>query len=421
MVNFKSEKFLTNLLIVLSIYVLNIIFKTSHDTILLQIFIFVVFSLTIFLFNRDLFASYILCNVFISIGIQSSFIGNNPNYLFLVLSILVLIVMLFYDFRFNTIKNLLPLNLYIFIIYYFLVNTLLISTNAQTEYYVLHFKMLLLSIFVAYQFRNKLSVKLFENTILYSSVIVSIHTLLLFIFGYDIGISDRSDFIDIIPDRNYLSHMLSYGFIIGLNRIINVYDKKLFYIIFLIIIILAQIETASRGGLIATLASSLLILYYQKNIKNKLKYILILFLFSLFLLPLFINSVLFTRFEDNESLITVSSRSFIWEKTLDEFWNQDILYKLFGGGYFHGVQNLNSGISIHNNFFEILFDLGFIGLGLFLYIFYKSYKKSDLIKRSLIAVTFVECFSLTPWMNIFFWLKLVYFSINTKFLNAKEF
>jgi hypothetical protein len=103
----------------------------------------------------------------------------------------------------------------------------------------------------------------------------------------------------------------------------------------------------------------------------------------------------------------------IWIKSFDLFANSNYLILLFGGGTNYALELCGKAmqtdkLSPHNNFLQILYDYGFVGLAFFVFFIGKIYLK---IKKNILAVGLLFSFVLTsfstvPLIYIPFWFLL---------------
>lgn len=185
-------------------------------------------------------------------------------------------------------------------------------------------------------------------------------------------LTSRNSFIkDILTGVNVVFYALLYipWIVTFPNK-----SKKLVAIVCLIIISIMSIKRSA----IIILIGALLIMVFDRGggVMVKLKRILISALVVVVLLLLYTpNSPIadvITRFEYLEE-DGGNGRVDIYEDVCDAFKNQSMLNKVFGSG-FRAVQNTlfsqygySGYISAHNDFLEVLYDYGWIGF--FLYIF----------------------------------------------------
>jgi hypothetical protein len=219
-------------------------------------------------------------------------------------------------------------------------------------------------------------------------------------------------------DPNYLGSVIVIGIVISFFYYLNNVEEKIIFRIFYLTNVLMGFATlgllASRGAFIAALLPIIYILYKKtKSIKN-IFYVIAFGCIALFILwNTNISAPLIQRFNENTTG-TGSERTDIWESSFKAFYRLDIVRILFGGGtnfsdYLCG-KAFGTGIkSAHNNYLQILYDYGIIGLVTFLYVFYSWYKsnRNNILATSLILVIAIISMSLSPLIYFTFWFLLV--------------
>ena len=72
-----------------------------------------------------------------------------------------------------------------------------------------------------------------------------------------------------------------------------------------------------------------------------------------------------------------SGRAYIWRAIIDAYFENSVLWQIFGSGYY-GVVNLMRGavIAAHNDYFEALYNYGIVGFGSIIAMFVLLLKKS---------------------------------------------
>lgn len=189
-------------------------------------------------------------------------------------------------------------------------------------------------------------------------------------------------------DQNVLAVSLTIPFLIivdNLNK--KKTRKKIFRIVYLIIILYAIILTGSRGGLLslAGATSVYLLLSSRKSISKKIKISFITIAISALLFigfPILIPEVIIDRFSISSVVSSGGTgRVEIWSNAFQIFRDSSIINQLFGNGYYSSVSLFRSyfgrGVGMHNDFVTLIIELGIIGFMIFVYLY------SFLIKRSI--------------------------------------
>jgi len=171
-------------------------------------------------------------------------------------------------------------------------------------------------------------------------------------------------------DSNYLSFFIGVTSLLALFKIRHLICAKdrNFYRVIAIILLISLTLLISRGAVVALAAACLY--YYKKTIFSHR--IIGLTLAILLIGGIFYYTGLLDGFImrfDSESMETGSGRTNIWEAGFNTFLNKGDMTILFGAGdnqaskmaYLDGIY-----FSPHNNFIEVLFNFGYVGLSLFL-------------------------------------------------------
>ncbi len=119
------------------------------------------------------------------------------------------------------------------------------------------------------------------------------------------------------------------------------------------------------------------------------------------------------RFKD-ETTSTASERTIIWEKSFALFNHSDPKTLIFGGGstfsnHLSGRAMNSVYISPHNNFLEILYDYGIVGLSFFILLLVYWFRKNskNILGTSMIMILILSSMSLSPLMYLPFWFLIV--------------
>jgi len=195
----------------------------------------------------------------------------------------------------------------------------------------------------------------------------------------------------------------SIYYLVLLLPFVLICEKKLLRNVMIFAILICVLISMKRTAFIAVIGSLILffVLKREKQLNKKsgvkLKNILyiILGIILIYLIYSFISDKLgfniLDRFNNNN--IDISSGRFdIYRMVLDDFYISDIFQMFFGHGY-NSVVYLTGGLSAHNDFLEILYDFGIVGLMLYVFIYinllsiYKVFKKNRYINSEAFLVS----------------------------------
>lgn len=179
-------------------------------------------------------------------------------------------------------------------------------------------------------------------------------------------------------------------FIVPLSLMVfNVLNKKGSRILQIIIMLLAfycVLMSGSRGALIATVIAIIITLLQSGKVDIKsvlivtVVAIVVLLLAIRYIIPLIPDDVL-TRMSLKALLKDGGSgRGDLWTDAVRKIWNGSVLRMMFGYGQY-GLTVGTKGMSqtMHNQFIQQISNYGFVGLSLYMFLIYKSYKS---IKRN---------------------------------------
>lgn len=158
------------------------------------------------------------------------------------------------------------------------------------------------------------------------------------------------------------AQMAIFSFYLSLYYFLRVKSKSIKFLVLIIIItsIVAIITSGSRGAILAILISVIFLLLKNKKLilRNKFKFGLVFFVSIIFL---FIAIPLDSIYSSFEVIGTSSDKSSLGRLKLYNF-SLDSFYKapLFGNGW--DYIRLTQGLPAHTLFFQLLAELGIIGL-----------------------------------------------------------
>lgn len=236
---------------------------------------------------------------------------------------------------------------------------------------------------------------------------------------------------NLIPESEiyvYLYQIIPY-LTLWITSALFIFKKPLQISIILLFIILILYST-KRGPLVSMGLGFLLIFLFQGKINIKHFFLLtIVLLIGYIIINMYFESYLVEwsgRWTANEDDIS-NGREDIWELLINHYTNQDFLTIIFGNGYeaTHKLtyKYLWSGIGAHNDFIEILYNMGIVGFTIFALLIFSwikitffSIKRKEQYAPMLIYL--LTCFilgsvvssNLTRFTTIYFSIYFYYFS-----------
>lgn len=201
-------------------------------------------------------------------------------------------------------------------------------------------------------------------------------------------------------DSNYTSFFIGIIILISLfyaSRTSSWITRNVYYVIVVILVVCMGL-LISRGSIIA-LAIALLF-YFRKSIFSVkiIKYGLLLGVVGFILYTTGLLDDIITRFHDSD-MEDGSGRTIIWSVGLHTFMTQGLFTNIFGGGVGFADQTAFIGgiyYSPHNNFLEILYNFGFIGLTIFILWWISLYAGSSKEKKALVIFIMVNSLTICP-------------------------
>ena len=213
-----------------------------------------------------------------------------------------------------------------------------------------------------------------------------------------LGTVDRMEW----KDANYFSFCIAVFIMIACYIITRAktrsYRRKLYLICLLMVICI--ISLLSRGSVIALLLA--IIYYFRKNLlsfRSLGTLVVVAIIVSVFYFTGLLEGMIMRFMSDD--VATGSGRTEIWKIGMRTFLEKDNWTILFGAGegqalkmsYFKG-----SYWSTHNNYLEILYNYGIVGLTFFctwLALFFKTAKSREV--RALLLLIAVNSFTIVPF------------------------
>lgn len=200
-------------------------------------------------------------------------------------------------------------------------------------------------------------------------------------------------------------------------------NNKLSWLCFLLILYVL-FDSGKRGGLFATIGGLLLYYYYMKGKISKSKKLIVAFVIAL--IALFAGGTVMDYLSDNTMMEQIvhgtdstdysSGRIDIIKDVLSKYWNSDASEMMFGHGLGSVADYTREGVSAHNDFVEILFDFGILGL-ISLLLFFISFanqirriSKHDNNMKGIYVNAFIVALLMSTVSHIFIYQYLCFFT-----------
>ena len=293
--------------------------------------------------------------------------------------------------------------------------------------------------------KDKNNIDFFLKSISISGVLSSIY--LIFLFDWKSGV--RID--NVLGDSNQVATYIAYSFIVLLYLLKSKKTKKIYSILGLVLMFIANILSGSRSALIVTFLGGIIYVFMSMK-PNKTKIFKTIFIFIIALIVLYF---LYYFMMNNETLYNIIGKRYIsffeiinggsssinetstqtrshlidlaWGKFTENFWTI-----LFGNGigFFASYWTTVGGryAFCHNNYLELLSGVGIIGTICFYYTYIKTllvqlkdYKKNH-SQTSVLCVSLLIQIYLMHWFVVFYYQKceilflviLIYFNYLVK-------
>ena len=210
-------------------------------------------------------------------------------------------------------------------------------------------------------------------------------------------------------DPNYLSCIIVLGCIVAINELLSrkgTMLKTVFCYTTIGLSVFALAYLASRGAFVSLGVGILVMLLFSKSTRKSSKIIFVVLILGLLVLMYTSDyfNIISARFQ-SESMMTGTGRTIIWQAKLDAFFNEGgILNWIFGfgneGGLGLGKTLFGRIRATHNDFVSALVEYGFIGLGLYIYVFFIAInhapKENKISILAFVASYIAICMTLEP-------------------------
>jgi len=247
------------------------------------------------------------------------------------------------------------------------------------------------------------------------SLIASVYIVITYINGINLTLNNRATLVifGVEKDQNYTGSFIVPGVILSLYSFIYSKGvcKKILYLLFTSIQIVAIFFTGSRGAFLSLVVAFIIFLLGFLNNKsinhNKKIIVIIVMLFALIIcFILFRSTSLFERMFD-KSGYTDNIRLLIWEYALEGFRKRPLIGSgLYSGSYY---SQLHLKWVTHSSFIDILVSGGIIVSALWIFVFAKILKVKSINKWfmfSLFFAFFLPYMFINGYETLSFWLPL---------------
>ena len=184
-------------------------------------------------------------------------------------------------------------------------------------------------------------------------------------------------YVSIFREINFLemAHLISSYYLLYTLPLLLLIKPRLIKVAAIFIVIVVLFSSLKRSGILALAISLFFYIFISQYVRNKFK--LSAFIGSLF--AIVVLGTVFVVFATNDSgsenimnrfenidRDQGSGRLVVWEQTMSMIEGQDATTLLFGNGYNAVMHDSTLQLSAHNDFLEVTYDFGIVGLLLYL-------------------------------------------------------
>ena len=184
-------------------------------------------------------------------------------------------------------------------------------------------------------------------------------------------------YVSIFREINFLemAHLISSYYLLYTLPLLLLIKPRLIKVAAIFIVIVVLFSSLKRSGILALAISLFFYIFISQYVRNKFK--LSAFIGSLF--AIVVLGTIFVLFATNDSgsenimnrfenidRDQGSGRLVVWEQTMSMIEGQDATTLLFGNGYNAVMHDSTLQLSAHNDFLEVTYDFGIVGLLLYL-------------------------------------------------------
>lgn len=184
-------------------------------------------------------------------------------------------------------------------------------------------------------------------------------------------------YVSIFREINFLemAHLISSYYLLYTLPLLLLIKPRLIKVAAIFIVIVVLFSSLKRSGILALAISLFFYIFISQYVRNKFK--LSAFIGSLF--AIVVLGTIFVLFATNDSgsenimnrfenidRDKGSGRLVVWEQTMSMIEGQEATTLLFGNGYNAVMHDSTLQLSAHNDFLEVTYDFGIVGLLLYL-------------------------------------------------------
>ena len=232
-------------------------------------------------------------------------------------------------------------------------------------------------------------------------------------------------YMSIFREINFLemAHLISSYYLLYTLPLLLLIKPRLIKVAAIFIVIVVLFSSLKRSGILALAISLFFYIFISQYVRNKFK--LSAFIGSLF--AIVVLGTVFVVFATNDSgsenimnrfenidRDQGSGRLVVWEQTMSMIEGQEATTLLFGNGYNAVMHDSTLQLSAHNDFLEVTYDFGIVGLLLYLaaFITLGFYVVKMIVNRSpyappmamLFVIYFIQ--SMISHIIIYYWANI---------------
>ncbi|MBQ8047000.1 MAG: O-antigen ligase family protein [Prevotella sp.] len=231
------------------------------------------------------------------------------------------------------------------------------------------------------------------------------------------------------------SHLISSYYLLYILPLMMLCKSKTLRLTLSLLVLIMILISFKRAGIVALVLGLITYVVSMQFVTNRIKpssilaglIIGALFAFVIIMLGNMGEETLFERFE-NIGNDNGSGRTVVWAITAKMIEDSDLSSLLFGHGYNAVVQNSPINLSAHNDFLEITYDYGIIGITLYLsafislcyYVVKMLREKSEYAPSMAMLTSIMFVLSMISHIAIYYWMNVVMLTVGYCIGNFKR-